>query len=127
MSGAVRLEVLGDAGPADDFDLDLRWGELTSGDGVELYLPTGRDVPGETCDTHNPTCPDTCHATCPATCVNTCPDTCRNTCANTCRNTCGNTCRVTCANTCAHTCRDDFCQTNAQTHCFTCRSGCREP
>jgi hypothetical protein len=117
--GAGWLDVLGDAEPADDFDLDLRWGELTSGDGIELYLPTAREIPGETCDTHNATCPNTCHATCPATCANTCPDTCRNTCAATCRPTC----RATCARTCRETCGP----TNAQTHCFTCRSGCREP
>ena len=104
----------------DEFDLDLAWGELQAYGGgdlpLELYLPTGRDIPGETCDTHNPTCPDTCHPTC--------PDTCRATCAATCRAICPDTCRATCQDTCGRTCD---CVTEAQTHCFTCRSGCERP
>jgi hypothetical protein len=104
----------------DEFDLDLAWGELSPHGGIELYLPTGREVPGETCDTHNPTCPNTCHATCPNTCPNTCPATC----GATCQATCPATCKATCEATCRHTCD---CQTEAQTHCFTCRSGCHTP
>jgi hypothetical protein len=103
----------------DEFDLDLVFGELDQ-HGVVLYLPTGREIPGETCNTNNATCPDTCHATCPDTCRATCPDTCRATCPDTCRATCRDTCRATCRETCHH-------PTNANTHCFTCRSGCQEP
>jgi hypothetical protein len=98
------------AAEMDEFDLDLAWGELAPYGGVELYLPTGREVPGETCDTHNPTCPQTCHPTCP----HTCPDTCQNTCPRTCQDTCPHTCPETC----------HPCVTVAQTHCFTCASGC---
>ena len=104
----------------DEFDLDLAWGELDPHGGLELYLPTGREIPGETCNTNNATCPNTCHATCP----DTCPNTCAATCPNTCRATCPNTCRATCEATCRATCD---CQTQAQTHCFTCRSGCQRP
>lgn len=104
----------------DEFDLDLAWGDLDPLGRVDLYLPTGREIPGETCDTHNATCPNTCHGTCPATCANTCDATCPHTCQNTCHNTCRATCEATCRVTCD-------CQTNAQTHCFTCRSGCQEP
>jgi len=100
----------------DEFDLDLAWGELSPHGGLELYLPTGREIPGETCNTNNATCPNTCHATCPATCANTC--------GTTCPNTCEATCRATCFETCGRTCD---CATNTQTHCFTCRSGCQEP
>jgi hypothetical protein len=101
----------------DEFDLDIRWGELGEAGSWNAYLPTARDVPGETCDTHAATCPDTCHGTCPETC----PATCRATCANTCHDTCHETCHATCgaADTCGATC--------AGTHCFTCRSGCETP
>jgi hypothetical protein len=128
----VPLEPPGLTEP-DEFDLDLSWGELDPHGGVELYLPTGQEVPNETCDSHNPTCPHTCHATCPATCQGTCPDTCRATCQATCRATCPATCRATCHATCQDTCEAtcrptcEFCQTNAGTHCFTCRSGCQTP
>ncbi|MFG1817789.1 hypothetical protein ACGFIF_28795 [Kribbella sp. NPDC049174] len=98
-------------GGLDEFDLDLVFGELDQHD-IALYLPTGREIPGETCNTNNATCPNTCHATC--------PDTCRATCPNTCRATCPETCRATCRETCHH-------PTQANTHCFTCRSGCVEP
>ncbi|MEV0825091.1 hypothetical protein [Nonomuraea rubra] len=91
----------------DEFDLDLAWGELGPHSAVELYLPTGREIPGETCNTNNATCPDTCRPTCPATCRATCPDTCRGT------------CRATCERTCIR------CPTELGTHCPTCR--CEQP
>jgi hypothetical protein len=101
----------------DEFDLDVRWGELDRAVADFGYLPTAREQPGETCDTHAATCPATCHGTCPATC----PATCAATCHNTCHDTCAATCHATCADfdTCGATC--------AGTHCFTCRSGCRTP
>jgi modification target Cys-rich repeat protein len=98
-----------DAG-LDEFDLDLVWGELSPHGSLELYLPTTNEQPGETCDSHAPTCPNTCRATCPDTCRGTCPATCRNTCEETCRRTCPDTCRP--------------CQTQAQTHCPTEQPGC---
>jgi|HubBroStandDraft_2_1064218.scaffolds.fasta_scaffold883466_2 hypothetical protein len=97
----------------DEFDLDVRWGELDRGAADFGYLPTAREQPGETCDTHAATCPATCHGTCPATCAATCAATCHSTCAETCRATCAE------FDTCGPTC--------AGTHCFTCRSGCRTP
>lgn len=101
----------------DEFDLDIRWGELDSCGGWQLYLPTAGEVPGETCDTHAGTCPATCQGTCAATCHATC----QNTCQNTCHATCADTCHATCADidSCGATC--------AGTHCFTCRSGCQPP
>ncbi|MFG1626044.1 hypothetical protein [Kribbella sp. NPDC049227] len=109
----------------DEFDLDLAFGELGGPQDIVLYLPTGRDIPNETCNTQNATCPNTCHATCPATC----PNTCHATCPNTCRATCPDTCRATCPETCGATCQETcgVCQTFANTHCFTCRSNCHEP
>lgn len=87
----------------DEFDLDLVWGELSPHGSLELYLPTTNEQPGETCDSHAPTCPNTCRGTCPATCRDTCEATCRRTCPDTCRP----------------------CQTQAQTHCPTERPGCQ--
>ena len=40
----------------DEFDLDLAWGDLDPQGGLELYLPTGREIPGETCDTQMGVC-----------------------------------------------------------------------
>ena len=99
--------------PLDEFDLDIRWGELGPHGGWQGYLPTAGEVPGETCDTHAGTCAATCQATCAATCHATCPATCHATCAATCHATCEefDSCGATCA----------------QTHCFTCRSGCQTP
>lgn len=117
----------------DEFDLDLRVGELRGSAGAHAgvgaqaaqtdaagCVPTGGEG---TCDTGDPTCPNTCdNPTCPNTCPNTCRPTCPNTCPNTCRPTCRNTCdgftcdgEVTCAGTCNNT------------HCFTCRPGCERP
>ena len=45
---------------ADEFDLDLAWGELDPHGGLDLYSPTTREIPGETCDTNNATCRATC-------------------------------------------------------------------
>ncbi|NYH85415.1 hypothetical protein SAMN05421678_12926 [Actinopolymorpha cephalotaxi] len=121
----------------DEFDIDVRFGEVTGGrvlpgpflpldaqtDGAGC-LPTGGKGAGGTCNTADNTCQGTCAG------LNTCPQTqCGNTCAVTCGNTCAATCRDTCVNTCADTCEDTcgVCATFAQTHCFTCRSGCREP
>jgi hypothetical protein len=109
-SAAVPSPVFGEPWQetADEFDLDIRWGELGREGLWSAYLPTAREVPGETCDTHAATCPDTCHGTC--------PDTCHGTCHATCQKTCGPTCdSATCAGTCVNT------------HCFTCESGCRTP
>jgi hypothetical protein len=92
--------------PPDEFDLDIRWGELGPAACWDAYLPTAREAPGETCDSNAATCPDTCHATCPDTCRATCQDTCARTCDEI--GSCG-------AGTCAGT------------HCFTCRSGCERP
>ena len=114
----------------DEFDLDIRWGELGQADSWVSYLPTAGEKPGgETCDTHGATCPATCQPTCPATCQPTCPATCHATCPATCHATCPATCHATCRDTCARTCADfDSCGgTCAQTHCFTCRSGCEPP
>jgi hypothetical protein len=107
--------------PPDEFDLDIRWGELDRTGSWDAYLPTAREAPGETCDTHAATCPNTCHATCPNTCQGTCPATCQATCPNT--------CHATCQGTCARTCNEfDSCGgTCAQTHCFTCRADCGRP
>ena len=104
--------------PLDEFDLDIRWGELGPAGSWDAYLPTAREAPGETCDSNAATCPNTCHATCPATCPNTC------------HATCPDTCRATCPDTCARTCDEiGSCGagTCAGTHCFTCRSGCERP
>jgi hypothetical protein len=69
-------------GPVDEFDLDVRWGELREDVPQLEYLPTVREVPGkETCNTQQATCPPTCPATCPATCPQTCHATCHATCA----------------------------------------------
>jgi hypothetical protein len=113
----------------DEFDLDLRLGELstwgaapatwnpldaqTDGGGC---VPTGGKGAEGTCDTNAATCAGTCAGrdTCPATqCGDTCADTCPRTCADTCPRTCVETCRA--------------CPTEAQTHCFTCRPGCQLP
>jgi hypothetical protein len=96
--------------PPDEFDLDIRWGELGQAGSWADYLPTAGENPHqETCDTHAATCSATCQPTCPATCPETCHVTCRDTCGATCAevNSCGGTC--------------------ANTHCFTCRSGCETP
>ena len=98
--------------PVDEFDLDLRWTPAGTATDELMYLPTARDQPGETCDTHAATCADTCKGTCPNTCHGTCPATCHATCQDTCRATCQDTCHLTCEGTCT------------QTHLFTCRSGC---
>jgi hypothetical protein len=87
----------------DEFDLDLRCGELDQAGSWFGYLPTAGEVPGETCDTHAATCSATCQATCVATC------------------------RATCQNTC-HTCEFDTCgATCANTHCPTCSPNCHTP
>ena len=115
----------------DEFDLDLRLGELTVwGTAPSTWNPLdaqtdpagcvptgGKGAEGGTCDTDDPTCPGTCAGrdTCPAT-----------QCGATCAHTCGDTCPHTCADTCAHTCDcTDFCGTEFNTHCNTCR--CNHP
>ena len=99
--------------PFDEFDLDVRWGELDQAGTLTGYLPTVGEQPGETCDTHAATCPATCHATCPATCQATCPATCHATCADTCHATCAE------FDSCGGTC--------AGTHCPTCQPNCHRP
>jgi hypothetical protein len=120
----------------DEFDLDLRVGELAawwSGTGGLLVdaqtdgvcVPTGGRGAGTTCDTLNDTCGNTCAGrdTCPHTqCGATCPQTgCGPTC-NTCpRTACGNTCPVTdCGQTCI-TCPRTECG-NCFTHVGSCRN-----
>ncbi|SNS15027.1 hypothetical protein SAMN04488107_1618 [Geodermatophilus saharensis] len=114
----------------DEFDLDLRLGELAGRPGHPMQpfggaplfgapledaqtdgagcLPTGGKGEGGTCGTQNNTCPGTCAGrnTCPATACNTCAATCagHNTCpATQCGQTCGNTCPRTDCNTCPRT------------------------
>jgi hypothetical protein len=108
---AARQPALGELlqNSPDEFDLDIRWGELDQAGAWVSYLPTANEVPGETCDTHA--------ATCPATCQATCPDTCRATCQFTCPDTCGGTCAGD--DTCLATC--------ANTRCFTCPQNCVPP
>lgn len=80
----------------DEFDLDLRLGELNgwwlgmplaAQTDAPCPLPTGGRGAGGTCDTHDNTCPETCAdlASCPHTdCGATCPRTeCGHTCACT--------------------------------------------
>jgi hypothetical protein len=102
----------------DEFDLDVRLGELTYGTRFIPFdaqtdpvgLPTAGLGAGETCNTQNNTCPITCagHNTCPetqcATCPETCPETCPDTCVVSCFGTCDNTCPETCPDTCIDTC-----------------------
>jgi hypothetical protein len=123
-----------DAGP-DEFDLDLRLGELAAwhpGHPTHLLggaplvdaqsdgncLPTGGRGWGPTCNTQNNTCPQTCAGrdTCPNTACNTCQATCagHQTCPQTncatCANTCGNTCAFTCGRCNTNSCQGGNCQ-----------------
>jgi hypothetical protein len=115
----------------DEFDLDLRLGELSTWgttpatwnpldaqtDGAGCLPTGGKGAEGGTCDTDDATCADTCAGrdTCPATqCGHTCADTCPRTCGETCPRTCD--CET-----------QDPCPTELGTHCFTCRPGCQEP
>jgi hypothetical protein len=127
----------------DDFDLDLRLGELDAWyggqPGIPLYdaqsdgncLPTGGQGAGGTCNTQNNTCPATCAGlgTCPHTqCGPTCQATCAglNTCPRTQCRTCAATCgdKATCPRTDCGACGPTF----AQTHCPSCRGPvCHEP
>ena len=113
----------------DEFDLDLRLGELSTwGTAPGTWnpldaqtdpagcVPTGGEgAEGGTCDTDDATCAGTCagRGTCPVTeCGHTCADTCPRTCADTCPNTCD--------------CETQHpCPTELETHCPTCR--CPEP
>ncbi len=113
----------------DEFDLDLRLGELADHTRVhwlgtplaaqtdpQCELPTGGKGAGTTCDTNDNTCGATCAGldTCPHTqCGNTCPPTQCNTCPPTCQ-TCNTECdQATCdchtnnphVNTCHHPCQ----------------------
>lgn len=112
----------------DEFDLDLRLGELARPPGVTWLatpfdaqtdnpcpMPTGGRGAGTTCDTHDNTCAGTCDG------LNTCPNT-----------HCGNTCAATCPATQCNTCHT--CDTCPATHCDcdtfnahvnTCRSPCQ--
>jgi hypothetical protein len=111
----------------DEFDIDLRLGELRGPPRQSAFdkphaVQAGPEIPTEE-DTLAGTCPETCGATCATcdtceggTCEGTCVgDTCQGTC-ETCFGTCaGETCLGTCATcegTCA-TCRGDTCD-------FTC-------
>ena len=99
----------------DEFDLDLRLGELAAWhprhpmadaqtDGAGCLPTDGRG--GGTCNTQDNTCPGTCagHDTCPHTACDTCQATCagHHTCDATCNHTdCGATCNHTdCGPTC---------------------------
>jgi hypothetical protein len=115
----------------DEFDLDLRLGELSVwGTAPSTWNPLdaqtdpagcvptgGKGAEGGTCDTGDATCAGTCGGR------NTCPATeCGNTCADTCPRTCGGTCPNTCDCETRHPC-----PTELGTHCFTCRSDCEIP
>jgi hypothetical protein len=117
-AAAWSLAVL-DAPEVDEFDLDLRLGELTTRGHLhwlgtplgaqtdpQCELPTGGKGAGTTCNTNDPTC----HATCDG--LGTCPQTqCGNTCANTCH-----TCATECGqHTCA--CTDAGCHTDVGNTC----------
>jgi hypothetical protein len=112
----------------DEFDLDLRLGELSTWGTVPATwnpldaqtdpggcVPTARQgAEGGTCNTEEQTCVGTCAGR------DTCPRTgCGDTCGNTCPDTCPDTCRRTCEDTCAP------CPTELGTHCNTCRPGCQ--
>jgi hypothetical protein len=123
----------------DEFDIDLRLGELGSGGAhrphlfpvgaqtdPQACLPTGGPGAGGTCNTQDQTCQGTCAGlnSCPQThCGATCPNTCVQTCPATCVNTCRETCRQTCLATCGATCNC----TNLGTHCNTCGHNCQPP
>lgn len=93
----------------DEFDLDLRVGELSAQGGLSWLgtpfaaqtdppcpLPTGGQGAGTTCNTHDNTCPGTCAG------LNTCPNTCPQTNCATCQ-TCATDCG-TCATACTCAC-----------------------
>jgi len=111
----------------DEFDLDLRLGELSARGGLswlgtpfaaqtdpQCQVPTGGQGAGTTCNTQDNTCPATCAGldTCPHTQCQTCQ-----TCATHC-----DTCPATQCATC-HTCD---CQT-ANAHVNTCQDNCHTP
>jgi hypothetical protein len=113
----------------DEFDLDLRLGELSAYGGLSWLgmpfaaqtdapcdRPTGGRGAGTTCNTGDNTCPATCAGldTCPNTQCQTCQ-----TCA-TCQ-----TCRTRC-DTCPWTRCDNVCET-FNPHVHTCRDPCHEP
>ncbi len=105
----------------DEFDLDLRLGELSAHGGLswlgvpfaaqtdpQCALPTGGQGAGTTCDTHDNTCPPTCAGldTCPNTQCQTCHTQC-DTCPPTHCDTCGGTCVCDTANKHVPTCQDN--------------------
>jgi len=111
---------------ADEFDLDLRLGELSAHGGLswlgtpfaaqtdpQCNVPTGGQGAGTTCDTHDNTCPPTCAG------LNTCPNTQCQTC-QTCQ-TCD-----TCPNTHCDTCHTCDCET-VNLHVNTCHDPCQRP
>ena len=140
MPGSTTWPALPEAPEVDDFDLDLRLGELDSWyTGIPLHdaqsdgncLPTGGQGFGGTCNTDNNTCSPTCAGlnTCPHT---NCGQTCQATCAgqNTCPHTQCATCRATCGNkaTCPRTDCGNCGATFANTHCHSCAGPiCPEP
>ena len=85
LSWATPAPGLGDVlpDPFDEFDLDIRWGELDQASTWTGYLPTLGEQPGETCNTHGETCGDTCGRTCDD--IVSCPATCAQTHCHTCR------------------------------------------
>lgn len=117
------------ADPLDDeFDLDLRLGELTSRRYRSPFdaqtdpgcLPTGGRGAGTTCNTEDDTCAGTCDG------LDTCPHTqCGGTCAPTCPPTCGPTCGE--AHTCADTCPFTGCGDTCGHTCATCEDSCTPP
>lgn len=109
----------------DDFDLDLRLGELSAHGGLswldvpfaaqtdpQCVLPTGGQGAGTTCNTQDNTCPATCAGL----------DTCPNTQCQTCQTCHGCPTQV---NTCPHTDCDTCveCDT-ANQHVNTCQDNC---
>ena len=118
----------------DEFDLDLRLGELSgwwlgmplaAQTDAPCPLPTGGRGAGGTCDTHDNTCAGTC------ACLASCPHT---DCGATCPHTdCGATCQHTdCGATCPQTdcgCHTDFCTDVCPTqHAFAgIHAACQKP
>ncbi len=111
------------AGPADEFDLDVRGVGRAVGPGFPTFETLQAECPGPSFGGGCPTdfncgtqfeCPSGFTVCKPRTCGVTCEDICITrgvTCGGTCRGTCADTCQRTCADTCGAT-------------CVTCPTGC---
>ena len=113
------------AGAGDEFDLDIRVGQRSSGFGLRATCVTeGNEScgPGQTLG-----CPGSIQGSC-ASCDVTCGRTCEcgPSAGPTCAVTCGSTCRGETCDTCSTrcgTCFVTFCGT-CETQCGTCRTNC---